>query len=66
VGVENDNDNQVFIKNNWIYSIQKVVIEGPEVEIIEKIKRARSKDEEVVRIVEEMKKAKVKELREEE
>ena len=66
MGVENDNDNQVFIKNNWIYSIQKVVIEGPEVEIIEKIKRARSKDEEVVRIVEEMKKAKVKELREEE
>ena len=38
------------------------MIEGPEVEIVAKIKRARSKDEEVVRIVEEMKKAKVKKL----
>jgi len=62
VGVENDNEDQVLIKGNWIRSLQKVVIEGPEVDIVEKIKRARSKDEEVVRIVEEMKKAKVKEL----
>ena len=66
VGVEKDNDNQVFIKDNWIHSIQEVVIEGPEVDIIEKIKKARSKDEEVVRIVEEMKKMGVKELRGEE
>ena len=65
-GVEKDNDNQVFIKDNWIHSIQEVVIEGPEVDIIEKIKKVRSKDEEVVRIVEEMKKMGVKELRGEE
>jgi len=38
------------------------VIEGPEVDILEKIKKAKSKDEDVVRVVEEMKKAKVKEL----
>ena len=62
VGVDKDNENQVFIKDNWICSLQEVVIEGPEVEILEKIKKARSKDEDVVRIVEEMKKAKVKEL----
>jgi len=60
VGVDRDNKNQVFIKNNWIRSLQEVVIEGPEVEILEKIKKARGKDEEVVRIVEEMKKAGVK------
>jgi len=66
VGVEKDNDNQVFIKNNWICSLEEVVIEEPEVNIVEKIKKARSKDEEVVRIVEKMKKAKVKELRGEE
>jgi len=41
-------------------------MEGPEIDIIEKIKKARSKDEEVVRIVKEMKKAKVKESRGEE
>jgi len=66
VGVEKDNDNQVFIKDNWIHSLEEVVIEGPEVDIVEKIKKARSKDKEVVRIVEEMKKVKVKELRGEE
>jgi len=60
VGVEKDNDNQVFIKDNWIHSLQEVVIEGLEVDILEKIKKARSKDEEVVRVVEEMKKAGVK------
>ena len=57
VGVENDNDNQVFIKDCWLHSLHEVVIEGPEVDIIEKIKRARSKDEKVVKVVEEMKKA---------
>ena len=62
VGVEKDNENQVFIKDNWIRSLQEVVIEEPEVDIIEKIKKARSKDEDVVRVVEEMKKVGVKEL----
>jgi len=62
VDVEKDNDNQVFIKDNWIRKLQEVVIEGPEVDIIEKIKKARSKDEDVVRVVEEMKKVGVKEL----
>jgi len=63
VGVDRDNENQVFIKDNWIHKLQEVVIEGPEVGIIEKIKKARSKDEDVVRVVEEMKKVGVKELR---
>jgi len=60
IGVEKDNDNQVFIKNNWICSLQEVVIEGPEVDILEKIKKTKSKNEEVVRVVEEMKKTGVK------
>ena len=62
VGIEKNNDNQVFIKDNWIHKLQEVVIERPEVDIIEKIKKARSKDEDVVRVVEEMKKVGVKEL----
>ena len=66
VGIEKDNDNQVLIKDNWIHSLEEVVIEEPEVEIVEKIKKARSKDKGVVKIVEEMKKTKVKELRGEE
>ena len=39
VGVEKDNKNQVFIKNCWLHSLQEVVIEGPEVNIVEKIKK---------------------------
>jgi len=41
----------------------EVVVEGPEVDLVEKIKKVRSKDEDVVRVVEEMKKAEVRELR---
>ena len=41
----------------------EVVVEGPEVDLLEKIKKARSKDKEIVRVVKEMKKAGVKELR---
>jgi len=62
VGVDRDNKNQVFIKDNWIRSMQEVVVEGPEVDMLEKIKKARSKDEDVVRVVEEIKKAGVKKL----
>ena len=62
VEVENDNNNQVFIKDNWICRLEEVVIERPKVEIIEKIKKARSKDKDIVRVVEEMKKAKLKKL----
>ena len=63
IGVDKDNSNQVFIKDNWIRSMYEVVVEGPEVDLLEKIKKARSKDEDVVRVVEEMKKTGVKELR---
>jgi len=66
VGVDRDNKNQVVIKENWVRSLQEVVIEGPEIDIVERIKKARSKNEDVVRVVEEMKRAKVKELRGEE
>ena len=44
----------------------EVVVEGPEEVKKEKRKRARWKDKEVVKIVEEMKKAEVKNLREDE
>jgi len=62
VGVDKDNENQVLIKDNWICNLQEVIIEGLEVDILEKIKKARSKDKDVVRVVKEIKKAKVKEL----
>ena len=63
VGVEKDNKNQTLIQEQQIYSLVEVVIEGSEVDIIEKIKIAREKDEEVVKVVKEMKNVGVKILR---
>jgi len=62
VGVDKDNENQIVVKDSWLRKLEEVIIEGPEVEVLEKIKKARSKNEDVVRVVEEMKKIKVKEL----
>jgi len=63
VEVEKDNDDQIFIKDNWIRSMYEVVVEGPEVDLVEKIKKARSRDKDVIKVVEEIKKVGVKELR---
>ena len=56
VKVENDNDNQTLIKEQWIHNLLEVVIE---VDIVEKIKIARKKDKKVIRVIEEMKKIRV-------
>jgi len=37
----------------------KVVVEGPEAVLVEKIKRAREKDKKIVKVVEEMKKVEI-------
>jgi len=65
-GVEKDNENQVMLKEKWLeVRAMEQLVEGPEEEIIKKIKEARDKDEEVIKVVEEMKKAGVKMLRNE-
>jgi len=63
VGIEKNNENQIFIKDSWLHSLYEVVIEGLEIGIVEKIKRARGKDKEAVRVVEKMKKVGVKAMR---
>ena len=66
-GVERDNKNQVMLKEEWLeVRAMEQLIEGPEKEIVKRIKKARDKDEEVIKVVEEMKKAGVKTLRDEE
>ena len=37
VGMDKDNENQIFIKDQWIRNMYEVVVEGPEVELVEKI-----------------------------
>ena len=66
-GVERDNKNQVMLKKEWVEvrAIEQLV-EGPEKDIVKKIKETRDKDKEVIKVVEEMKKAGVKMLRDEE
>ena len=49
-----------------MHNLYEVVIKEPEVDILEKIKRARDKDEEIVKVVEEMKKAEIRAVRGEE
>ena len=57
---------KIFIKNHWLHSLSEIVIEGLEVDILEKIKIARGKNKEIVRIIEKIKKVNVKVLREDE
>jgi len=40
VGVEKDNKDHVLIKDSWIRNLQEIVIEGPEVELLEKNKKS--------------------------
>ena len=66
-GVEKDNENQVMVKEEWLeVRVMEQLIEGPDEGIIKKIKEARDKNEKVIKVVEEMKKAGVKMLRDKE
>ena len=68
--VERDNENQVMLKKEWlkIRVMEKghLLIEGTEEKIIEKIKKSEAKDDEMVKVLEKMKKAGVKVLRNDE
>jgi len=66
VGVCKDNEDQILIKDYWLCSLYKVVIEGLEADIVKKIKKTRGKDKEIVRVIEKMKKAGIRVLRGEE
>jgi len=68
--VERDNKNQVMLKKEWLevraMDRKQWLIEGAEEEIIEKIQKSEARDDKVIKAVEEMKKAGVKVLRNEE
>jgi len=63
VGVENNNENQKLIKKKWVREMIEVVVERLKTMLMEKIKRAREKDKEVVKVIEEMKKSGMRNLR---
>jgi len=65
-GVEKDNENRMLVRPEWLRKVQveEVLIKG--VDILEKIRKSKTKDDEVVKMVEEMKKEEVKMLRDKE
>ena len=66
--VEKDNEEQILVKREWLEAraaeVSEVVIDG--VDILDRIRRSEARDDEVVKAVEEMKRAGVKVLRDEE
>ena len=57
IGVERDNENRVLVKREWLEvratQVAEIIIEG--VDLLEKIKKSDTKDDEVIKVVEEMK-----------
>jgi len=68
VGVERDNEDKMLVKKEWLENKRtkkiEVIVEG--VDLLEKIRQSRVRDDKVVKAVEEMKQAGVKVLRDEE
>ena len=65
-GVGKENEDRMLVKKEWLETraLDKIVIEG--VDILDRIRRSKVVDDEIVKVVEEMKKANVKVLRNEE
>ena len=57
VGVEKDNEEQMLVKKEWLevkrIRVAKVIIEG--VDLLDKVRKCEARDDEVVKVVEEMK-----------
>ena len=57
VGVERDNENETLVKSEWL-EVRKterveVMVEG--VDLLEKVRKSKVKDDKVVKVIEEMK-----------
>jgi len=65
-GGEGDNKERTLLKLEWMKSIRagEVIVEG--IDILERIRKSEAKNDKVIKVVEEMKKAGVKMLRDEE
>jgi len=61
--VEKDNEDQTLIRPEWVRGVEMIIEEG---DLRKRIKKAQEGDEKVVKAIEELKKAGVKMLRDEE
>jgi len=66
--VERDSEEQTLVKKEWLEAkkirMVEVIIEG--VDLLDKVRKCKARDDKVVKAVEEMKRAGVKMLRDEE
>jgi len=68
IGVEKDNEDETLVKPKWL-EVRKteaveIIVDG--IDLLEEVKKSKVKDDKVVKVVEEMKRAEVKMLRDEE
>jgi len=68
IGVEKDNEDETLVKPKWL-EVRKteaveIIVDG--VDLLEEVRKSKVKDDKVVKVVEEMKRAEVKMLRDEE
>jgi len=68
VGVEKDNEDETLVKPEWLEMRKTEVVEiiVDRVDLLEEVRKSKVKDNEVVKVVEEMKQVGVKMLRDEE
>jgi len=68
VGVEKDNENKMMMKPEWleVRRTEAVEIIVDRVDLLEEVRKSKVKDDEVVKAIEEMKRAGVKMLRDKE
>jgi len=62
-GVRKENEDKTLVKKEWLEAraVEEIVIEG--VDILNRIRKSKAIDDEIIKVVEEMKKANVKVLR---
>jgi len=68
IGVEKDNENEMLVKLEWleVKRTETVEIIVDRIDLLEEVRKSKVKDNEVVKVVDEMKQAGVKILRDEE
>ena len=68
VGVDKDNKDEMLVKLEWLEvrktEVVEIIVDG--IDLLEEVRKSKVKDDEVVKVVEEMKQAGVKMLRDEE
>ena len=68
IGVEQDNEDETLVKLEWleVRKIEKVEVIVERVDLLEKVRQSRVKDNKVIKVVEEIKQVRVKMLRDKE